>query len=297
MPTLHDIKDSELLEEISRRFAEKEASIQEMEFMTKKLLDMNEKTKEAEATKSKFLSLIKNEFNNPISTLLNISHKLVQKQHQDKFESMSQMMHLELLRLDFHLKNIFSATEIEAGEIANDFSTIDMKSLFNDTLDTFKYLITDKDLTVNLDMKTDETFVSDTQKLYMILLNLVSNACEFSYPGKSVKVTFMSSAEAFIITVEDNGEGIAVEDKKEIYNRFTQFHSGETRPYSGLGLGLSVTRAFIEALDGEIDYESKKGHTVFTVTLPKIDPASASSSIGSNEFMFDDFGDDDMVEM
>ncbi len=297
MPTLHDVKDAELLEEISRRFAEKEASIQEMEFMTKKLLDMNEKTKEAEATKSKFLSLIKNEFNNPISTLLNISNKLVQKQHQDKFESMSQMMHLELLRLDFHLKNIFSATEIEAGEIANDFSTINMQSLFSDTLDTFQYLIKDKNLKVGIEVQTTETFVSDTQKLYMILLNLVSNACEFSYPEKSVKVVFKSAPEAFIITVEDSGEGISVADKKDIYNRFAQFHSGETRPYSGLGLGLSVTRAFVEALDGDIDYESKKGHTVFTVSLPKIDPASASSSIGSNEFMFDDFGGDEMVEM
>ena len=297
MPTLHDIKDAELLEEISRRFAEKEASIQEMEFMTKKLLDMNEKTKEAEATKSKFLSLIKNEFNNPISTLLNISNKLVRNQHPDKFETMSQMMHLELLRLDFHLKNIFSATEIEAGEIANDFSTIDVESLFNDTLDTFQYLIKDKNLTVELDKQTDETLVSDTQKLYMILLNLVSNACEFSYPDNAVNLVVKSTPEAFLITVEDRGEGIKIEDKKEIYNRFTQFHSGETRPYSGLGLGLSVTRAFVEALDGEIDYESQKGHTVFTVTLPKIDPATASNSIGANEFMFDDFGDDDMVEM
>jgi phosphopantetheinyl transferase (holo-ACP synthase) len=79
MPKIQEISDKTLLDEISRRFAEKEASIKEMEFMTKKLLDMNEKTKEAEATKSKFLSLIKNEFNNPISTLLSLSKKIVEK--------------------------------------------------------------------------------------------------------------------------------------------------------------------------------------------------------------------------
>ena len=295
MPKLQELSDQEILKEISRRFDEKEASIKEMEFMTKKLLDMNEKTKEAEATKSKFLSLIKNEFNNPISTLLNIAKKLVEKKNQDKFETMSQMMHLELLRLDFHLKNIFSATEIEAGEIANDFSVINIDGIYNDVLESFRYLIEDKKLTVELSIDTSADPVADAQKIYMIMLNLVSNACEFSYEGKEVFVRFKELKENYTLEVEDFGEGIFVEDKKEIYNRFTQFHKGETRPYSGIGLGLSVARALVEALDGDIDFVSEKGHTTFTVYLPKRDLADGSKSLGSNEFMFDDF--DDTIEM
>ena len=70
------ISDKELLSEIGRRFEEKSASIAEMEFMTKKLLEMNEKSKEVEEAKSYFLSLIKNEFNNPLSSLLSFSKKL-----------------------------------------------------------------------------------------------------------------------------------------------------------------------------------------------------------------------------
>ncbi len=295
MPKLQELSDQEILNEISRRFDEKEASIKEMEFMTKKLLDMNEKTKEAEATKSKFLSLIKNEFNNPISTLLNIGKKMVEKKNQDKFEAMSQMMHLELLRLDFHLKNIFSATEIEAGEIANDFSAINFEGIYRDVLESFRYLIEDKKLTVELESESTTECVADAQKVYMILLNLLSNACEFSYEQKEVFVRFRELKENFSIEVEDFGEGIFVEDKKEIYNRFTQFHKGETRPYSGLGLGLSVARALVEAMDGDIDFVSEKGHTVFTVYLPKRDLEDASKSLGSNEFMFDDF--DDSIEM
>lgn len=295
MPKLQELSDQEILNEISRRFDEKEASIKEMEFMTKKLLDMNEKTKEAEATKSKFLSLIKNEFNNPISTLLNIGKKMVEKKNQDKVETMSQMMHLELLRLDFHLKNIFSATEIEAGEIANDFSVIDIQGIYNDVLESFRYLIEEKQLTVELEMESTSTLVADAQKIYMIMLNLVSNACEFSYEGKEVHVSFKELKENFTLEVEDFGEGIFVEDSKDVYNRFTQFHKGETRPYSGLGLGLSVARALVEALDGDIDYSSEKGHTTFTVYLPKRDLEDASTSLGSNEFMFDDF--DDSIEM
>lgn len=295
MNSIQKLSDKELLVEISRRFEEKEASIKDMEIMTKKLLQLNEKTKEAEASKSKFLSLIKNEFNNPVSTLLSMGRKLVEKKNTDKFDEISNMMNLELLRLDFHLKNIFCATEIEAGEIANDYSTVDINDIYKDVLPSFKYIIEDKKLKVSIEIETESQFVSDAQKFYMIMLNIISNACEFSYPDKNVNVKFSEGAERFYLKVEDFGEGILIKQKKDIYNRFTQFHAGETRPYSGLGLGLSVAREFVEALDGEIDYTSVKGHTVFTVSLPKLNPENTSASLGANEFMFDDF--DDSVEM
>ncbi|MDQ1340369.1 MAG: hypothetical protein QG567_1526 [Campylobacterota bacterium] len=284
-----NLSDKELIAEISRRFEEKEASIKDMEIMTKKLLVLNEKTKEAEAAKSKFLSLIKNEFNNPISTLLSMSKKLVEKKNMDRFDEIADMMNQELLRLDFHLKNIFCASEIEAGEIANDYSTIDVKSIYDEVIPSFKYIIKDKDLKVNFEIEAKSQFVSDAQKFYMIMLNIVSNACEFSYPKKDVNISFKEGPEHFYLEVEDFGEGIFVEEKKEIYNRFTQFHSGETRPYSGLGLGLSVAREFAEALDGDIFYTSTKGHTVFTITFPKLDSKNISKSIGANEFLFDEF--------
>lgn len=286
---MRNLSDKELIAEISRRFEEKEASIKDMEMMTKKLLVLNEKTKEAEAAKSKFLSLIKNEFNNPISALLSMSKKLVEKKNLDKFDEIANIMNQELLRLDFHLKNIFCASEIEAGEIANDYSTIDVESIYDEVVPSFKYIIKDKDLKVNFEIEAKSQFVSDAQKFYMIMSNIVSNACEFSYPKKDVNVSFKEGPEHFYLEVEDFGEGIFVEEKKEIYNRFTQFHSGETRPYSGLGLGLSVAREFTEALDGEIFYTSTKGHTVFTVSFPKLDSKNTSKSVGANEFLFDEF--------
>ncbi len=298
MPSnIEQLSDQELLGEISRRFEEKAASIKEMEFMTKKLLELNERTKQTESIKSQFLSLIKNEFNNPISSLLNLANMLTAKKHPDKFDQMSSMMHMELLRLDFQLKNIFSATEIEAGEIGNDFSTINFKSVYEDVLASFKYLITEKNLTVVLDRCEDEGFVSDAHKIYMILLNLVSNACEFSYPDAKVGVSLKQIDGGYRISVEDTGEGVDVKYTNEIYNRFTKFSSGKTRAHAGLGLGLSVARGLAEALDGQIFMESQEGYTLFCVDLPKVDAEAAGASDGGNEFLFDDFGADDAVEL
>ena len=267
-----------------------------MEFMTKKLLELNERTKEAEAIKSQFLSLIKNEFNNPISSLLNLANVLSSKKHPDRFDEIANMVNMELLRLDFQLKNIFAATEIEAGEIANDFSRVSFKSIFDETTSSFKYLVAEKRLSVTLAKCEDGEFISDANKIYLILLNLLSNACEFSFPDSKVNVSLKKEADRYTITVEDTGEGIGVEFANEVYNRFTKFSSGKTRAHAGLGLGLSVVRGLVESLDGDVTFESQEGYTIFTVTLPVVGAEAAdSASEGGNEFMFEDFGD--AVEM
>lgn len=292
MGDIQQLTDKDLIEEISRRFDEKTASIKEMEFMTKKLLELNERTKHAEAIKSQFLSLIKNEFNNPISSLLNLANILSTKKHPERFDEIANMINMELLRLDFQLKDIFAATEIEAGEIANDYSLINFKVTFEEAIRSFKYLIADKQLEVSIVKNEDSEFVSDANKIYMILLNLISNACEFSYPDGKVFVSLIKNKDNYQIIVEDSGEGIQVEHAKEIYHRFTKFSSGKTRAHAGLGLGLSVVSALVEALDGKIDFKSQDGCTIFTITLPIISPDRAkSASSGGNEFLFDDFND------
>lgn len=302
MANLEDIKDSDLVTEIARRFEEKTASIQEMEFMTKKLLDLNEQAKEAEEVKSKFLSLIKNEFNNPISTLLSLSKNLVSKKNPERFDDISKMINEEVLRMDFQLKNIFSASEIEAGEIANDFSHVKIASIYSEAVDSFPYLLTEKNLTIILECEDDFKFVTDSSKIYLIILNLLSNACEFSFPNTTITVRANEKDGQILLEVEDAGEGIAVHFHKEIYNRFARHTTGKTRAHSGLGLGLSIVRALAESLDGDVDFESTTGKTIFRVTLPKLaDDVADSSGSGSNEFLFDGFDDfgseDEMVEL
>lgn len=293
---ISNITDADLVQEISRRFQEKQASIQEMEFMTKKLLDLNEKNKDSQEIKSQFLSLIKNEFNNPMSSLLNISNMMLKKATDPKIENLSIMMKEELLKLDFSLKNIFAASEIEAGEIANDYTKIDFKLLVGEVIDYFSILIKEKNLTVDYINECDAQIISDSQKLNLILLNLISNACEYSYANSAVQISLESNDVEHIISVEDSGEGVYEEHTKNIYNRFAHFETGKTRARAGLGLGLSVTRGLVEALEGTIDNISKDGKTIFLVKIKKIDENSTeySNGMGANEFMFESA--DGMVE-
>ncbi|MEA3374371.1 MAG: HAMP domain-containing sensor histidine kinase [Campylobacterota bacterium] len=287
---ISETTDNELLQEISRRFEEKASSIKEMEFMTKKLLELNEKNKEAQEVKSKFLSLIKNEFNNPMSSLLNLVNMMVKKADDARMADLSGMMKMELLKLDFSLKNIFAASEIEAGEIANDYSKVEIKDILDEVIDYFSYLIAEKSLEINYSCNCDEQIISDSQKLDTILLNLVSNACEYSFENSHINVIVDCDEMNYSITVEDAGEGVSHDHAKDIYNRFSHFESGKTRRTAGLGLGLSVTRGMVEALEGSIDNITKEGKTIFIVTIPKVneEQVELSQGIGSNEFIFDD---------
>ncbi len=289
---ISQVEDDAILWEVGRRFEEKNASIKEMEFMTKKLLEMNEKSKQAEAIKGEFLSIIKNEFNNPLSNLLNLARSLETKRDSEKYFQIVKMLNLELHGLDFHFKNIFAATEIEAGETGNYFSTINFQSIFDDACLALEFLIKDKNLDVKLENSIDEKIVSDANKLYIILLNLLSNACEYSFEGKQIFIRFKSNEENFYLEVEDFGEGIKVEHHAMIFNRFSKFSSGRTRAHTGLGLGLSVSLGLAEALNGKIEFSCKEENTLFIVSIPKnSDELSLGDSEDANMTLFDDFGD------
>lgn len=164
-----NISDKALLEEIEKRFEQKNTMLEELELATKKLYDLNEKLKETDSVKGEFLSLIKNVFNNPISSLLNLSSMMQKNEDSPKTEKIKSFLNTELLKLNFQLTNIFMAAEIEAGEIGSYFSEVDIQKLFEEVLSSFTYLIEEKSLIVESHISFKETIISDTKKLHCIL--------------------------------------------------------------------------------------------------------------------------------
>lgn len=292
------MSDKALLEEIERRFDQKNTMLEELEFTTKKLYDLNEKLKENDSVKGEFLSLIKNVFNNPISSLLNLSTMLQKNEDSPKTEKIKSFLNTELLKLNFQLTNIFTAAEIEAGEIGNYFSEVNIAELFDEVMHSFIYLIDEKSLIIEPIINLNEPIISDAKKLHCIFSNIFSNACEYSFRGKKVTLEITIEGENLVIRMSNTGDVILKEYKKEVFNRFKKVDnkSKARESVEGLGLGLSVVNALVESLDGEIDYDSNEELTTFTVKL-KLQNKSVAEALlseGGNEFIFDDF--DDMKE-
>jgi len=288
-----DVSDAVLLEEVKRRFDQKNSTLDEMAFLTKKLYVLNEKLKEHDSIKGEFLSLIKNVFNNPLSSLLNLSSMMRKNEDTPKTQTMKLLLDMELHKLDFQLNNIFTAAEIEAGEIANYWSEVNLHLIIDEAKEAFNYLIEDKELTFVSEINVDRFIVSDAKKLHTIFSNLISNACEYSFPGQKVMIEASIENEHLLISISDIGDVIAKEFKKEIFSRFKKvgaYGSKAKTSVDGLGLGLSIVSALVEALDGEINYSSNEQATQFSIRLKlqDISKAEALMSESANEFMFDD---------
>jgi signal transduction histidine kinase len=113
---------------------------------------------------------------------------------------------------------------------------------------------------------------TDYVKIKQILLNLMSNAAKFTHNGE-VKLQMMAVEQGkkpyIEIKVIDTGIGMDEQGLDRLFEPFTQADTSTTRKYGGTGLGLTITKGFVEMLHGELQVESKLGEgTVFTVLLP-----------------------------
>lgn len=267
---LEKIENSDLLKEIERRFSQRDNTIHELKIMMKKMEEINKRLLDAEENRSKFISIIRNEFNNPLATMLSLSKKLITGKHVD-IELIGDSLYEEVLNLSFQIANIIDVAEIEAGTLEKEISKIDFKEIVNEIKDALRYLIKDKNINFNINISCQEDPIyQDRSKIYSILINLISNAISFSPKASSVELNIIEEMDDVKIIVKDYGEGISEDNQKLIYERFRQVHTGMNREHRGQGLGMGIVRDFIEFLDGNYKLESKEGEfTIFEFNLPK----------------------------
>lgn len=113
------------------------------------------------------------------------------------------------------------------------------------------------------------TVVADPVKLRQLLLNVIGNAIKFTPHHGKVEVSVGRGADHALIRVADSGIGIPTDKLDQIFEPFFQVHTGTTREYSGVGLGLAISRDFARAMGGDVTVESTSGKgTVVSIQLP-----------------------------
>jgi len=297
---MKNFSDQELIQELQERFAERNHALEEQKKLMKKLQAVNIKLEKSESLKSNFISNIRNEINNPFASILGISSNIIQLCKRDdkncigKVQSMATLIHNEAFKLDFQLKNIFTAANIEAGEVLPEIAKVEINELVTEAIDYFNMKIQQKELKLehknNFGKDKEFYFKTDPAKLQLALFNLLSNAIEFSEKSGKIIITSEYTGELLKITITDEGMGISANDQQTIFDRFNQLDTGLTREHPGHGLGLSVTKALLEMINGTIDLKSKKGKgSQFTITLAEwnLDGDIDDVAFGGNELFFD----------
>lgn len=282
------LSDAELIEEIRQRFEFNHNALTDLRTLTRKLESMNEKLQESERVKSQFLSNIRNEINNPLSAIMGLSGQLKGcRGDAELCVRTAAMIYAEAFSLDFQLQNIFLAAELEAGEAKPDYALVDTAAVIGGCLDKLSQKVAEKQLAVRCELGEGLIFPSDAQKLETIVINLLANAIEFNRQGGTVDIRSALENDALIVTVADNGPGIAAADCEAIFDRFRQLDSGATKSHRGHGLGLSLCWSLVELLGGTIDVDSRlEGGTRFAVILPRPAVDVQVQACDANLFLF-----------
>jgi signal transduction histidine kinase len=202
----------------------------------------------------------------------------------------SSLIYAEAFSLDFQLKNIFAAAEIEAGEFILGHMTVDIKSLIEGVTSSYNHILKKKKIELNISSEVEDnfTFTTDSEKIQIVISNILNNAIEYSKENSKIDVSYTFDNNVLSISIADYGVGIPQEKQKAIYDRFKQLDAGTTKSHHGHGLGLSITTAVMQLLAGSIDLVSTEGKgSMFTVSIPQGEANEGDDfSSDGNEFLF-----------
>jgi len=286
------ITDEELIEEFKTRLEDKNRALSDLRAVTKNLETLNKKLQESEKLKSDFLSNIRNEINNPLTVMVALSEELstMKSVEEDRFRGIAGMLHKEALKLDFQIKNILIAAELESGENYLHITKVNIHSLLEECLMTFGPMIDEKGIIIKKSGPSPFWLNTDSEKMTLALSNIISNAIMFNKEGGTIDISIRECDDTFFCSVKDEGIGIAKDDQAVIFDRFKQLDTGMRKKYMGHGLGLSVAMAAVNFMDGTITVDSNPGKgSTFTLTVPdRSEEETEGVSTEGTEFFFDE---------
>ena len=133
----------------------------------------------------------------------------------------------------------------------------------------FKEIAEQKGIGITLlNLLSNKTMSTDRNALIRVLDNLISNSIKFSEKGKEVHVSLFNRSTKTYIAVKDEGPGIKEEEKHLLFGKFQKLSNRPTEGESSTGLGLSIVKSLVEAMNGSIEYTSEVGKgTTFTLVF------------------------------
>ena len=274
--------------DLQRVLEEKKAVEIQASSLLKELEVVNARLLESERGRSNFLSNVRNEIINPLTSILGLTSSLAHSSGQVQHtQQIAALVYDEVFSLDFQLRNIFAAAEIEAGKIEPRPARVRINELIQGQIAYFQPRIRQRKVTITFQNETEGVFKTDAYMLQTIFLNLLANAIEFSQPDQKVIISTTVQEQALHLTVQDFGIGLAPADQEKIFERFRQLDTSTTKSHPGHGLGLAIVKEFVEQLNGQMQIESAKNKmTTIVVILPEMpdsELAAASSTDGHVE--------------
>lgn len=269
-----DVSISPILDDNGKisHYVSVQEDITDRRILINQLIEARDKAEESDRLKTSFLQNISHEIRTPMNGIMGFLGLLRDPGATDEEKSLYfDIIEKSSQRMLSTINDIIDISKIEAGVVTIKKSIIYINQIVSDVVTFFRPEVEKKKMTIslNIDSSVQNLVISsDYEKIYATLTNLIKNAIKYSVKGE-INVSVRKEPDFIVFCIADTGIGIQKDKLDKIFERFIQAESESIRTYEGAGLGLSIVKAYIELLGGEISVESELGiGSRFTFTIP-----------------------------
>ncbi len=231
--------------------------------------------KRIDKMKSEFVSTVSHELRTPLTSIRGALGLVLGKASSgmsDKARMLLETASRNCDRLTLLINDILDLEKIESGTLVFNMTPVDLIAIAKQSLMSNESYAQQHNVSLVMNSRLAQApIMADEHRLLQVFANLLSNAVKYSSENGVVDITITATAKHFFrVAIKDHGAGIPEAFREQLFQRFAQADSSDTRAKGGTGLGLSITKAIIERHNGQIDYTTEEGvGTEFYFQLPE----------------------------
>ena len=222
--------------------------------------------------KNEFMGIAAHDLRSPLGTIQGFSDLLLDDPElaREEREDFTRRISDTAKRMSEMVQNLLDANRIERGEMKLNLAPTELSAPLSGVVEAYRPRAAAKQQSVHLLNETPPvTVLVDPSVLVQVLENLVSNAVKYSPPGKNIFVRLKKLPDAVRCEVQDEGPGLSAEDQKKLFGKFARLSAKPTGGEHATGLGLSIVKKMVEAMNGRVWCESEPGRgALFIVQFP-----------------------------
>jgi len=252
--------------------------------VTEEIHQAREAAERASRSKSIFLANMSHEFRTPLNAVLGFSEamklNLFGALGSSKNQEYAEDIHAAATHLKSLISNVLDLSRIEAGKESLRSEVFEPEELIDECMSITGRFADDRKITLVKRYVPGNEVMFDRRHLLQVLINVVTNAIKYSFPGNSVEIALAGAdTEVVSIRISDTGPGIAAEDIPKALHAFERLGRETDARSGGTGLGLPISVQLMEINGGSLTIESELGEgTTVTITLPTVKAAAARRS-------------------